>query len=115
MFLQGDWSPPLVNSDLQFGKSYLKDSQIMIKKILWSGETKIKLFSPNAKPGTFHHLTNTIPTVKHGGGSAMLWVCFFFSFFFSKSGPTLSFPTLNYNLIFHMLLIFICSNSKQQG
>lgn len=78
MFLQGDWSPPLVNSDLQFGKSYLKDSQIMMKKIFWSGETKIKLFSPNAKPGTFHHLTNTIPTVKHGGGSAMLWVCLVF-------------------------------------
>ena len=28
------------------------------------------------KPGTAHHLANTIPTVKHVGGSIMLWGCF---------------------------------------
>ena len=44
----------------------------MRNKILWSDETKIELFSLNTKchackkPGT-------IPTVKHGGGSIMLW------------------------------------------
>ena len=64
---------------LEFAKRHLKDSQTMKYKILWSDETKMELFDLNAKghvwmkPGTAHHLTNTIPTVKHGGGSNMLW------------------------------------------
>ena len=43
----------------------------MGNKILWSDETKIELFSLNSKrhvwrkPGTSHHLPNTIPRVKH--------------------------------------------------
>uniref|UniRef100_A0A9J8CBN2 Transposase n=1 Tax=Cyprinus carpio carpio TaxID=630221 RepID=A0A9J8CBN2_CYPCA len=28
------------------------------------------------KPDTAHHLSNTVPTVKYGGGSIMLWGCF---------------------------------------
>ena len=27
-------------------------------------------------PSTAHHTSNTIPTVKHGGGSIMHWGCF---------------------------------------
>ncbi len=43
---------------------------------------KEKLFGLNSKryvwrkPGTAHHLSNTVPTVKHSGGSIMLWGCF---------------------------------------
>ena len=47
----------------------------MKSNILWSDETKIKLFGLNAK----HHIwrkPGTIPMVKHGGGRIMLWGCF---------------------------------------
>ncbi len=55
---------------------------MVTNKILWSDVTKIELFGLNSKryvwrkPGTAHHLSNTVPTVKHGGGSIMLWGCF---------------------------------------
>ena len=54
----------------------------MRQKILWSDEMKIELFGLNAKryvwrkPSTAHHTSNTISTMKHGGGSIMLWDCF---------------------------------------
>ncbi|KAF3691370.1 CMP-N-acetylneuraminate-beta-1,4-galactoside alpha-2,3-sialyltransferase [Channa argus] len=54
----------------------------MRNKILRSEETKIEILGLNAKchvwrkPGTTHHLANTITTVKHGGGSIKLWGCF---------------------------------------
>ncbi len=63
-------------------KKHLKDSKMVTNKILWSDETKIELSGLNSKryvwrkPGTAHHLSNTVPTVKHGGGSIMLWGCF---------------------------------------
>ena len=42
-----------------------EDSQTMRNKILWSDETKIELFG-----------LNSIPTVKHGESSIILWGCF---------------------------------------
>jgi hypothetical protein len=47
----------------------------MRNKILWSDENKIEFFGLSAK----HHVwmkPRTIPIVKHGGGSIMLWGCF---------------------------------------
>ncbi len=67
---------------MEFAKKHLKDSKMVTNKILWSDEPKIELFGLNSKryvwkkPGTAHHLSNTVPTVKHGGGSIMLWGCF---------------------------------------
>ena len=57
---------------LEFPKRLLKDSQTMRNKILWSDETKIELFGLNAKRHVWRK-PGTIPTVKHGGGSIMLW------------------------------------------
>jgi hypothetical protein len=46
----------------------------MRNKILWSDETNIELFGLNAKSHVWRK-PGTIPTVKHGGGSIMLWGC----------------------------------------
>ena len=63
---------------LEFEKKHLKDFQTVRNKILCSDESKIELFGLNSKhhvwrkPGTAHQLLNTIPTLKHCGGSIIL-------------------------------------------
>ena len=46
----------------------------MRNTILWSDETKIAPFGLNAKPHVWWKPA-TLPTVKHGGGSSLLWGC----------------------------------------
>ena len=60
---------------LEFAKRHLKDSQTMRNKIVWSDETKIELFCLKAKIHVWRK-PGTIPMVKHGGGSILLWGCF---------------------------------------
>jgi hypothetical protein len=47
----------------------------MKNKILWPNETKIERFGLNATRHVWRK-PDTIPKVKHGGGSIMLWRCF---------------------------------------
>jgi hypothetical protein len=61
-----------MTAHLEFAKRHLKDSQTMRNKILWSDETKVESFGLNAKLHV-RRKPGTIPTVKHGGGSIMLW------------------------------------------
>ena len=67
---------------MAFAKKHLNDTACMWRSILWSDEIKIELFSLNSKcyvwckPNTTHHPVNSIPTVKYGDGSIMLWGCF---------------------------------------
>ena len=59
---------------LEFFQKAPEDSQTIRNKIIWSDETKIELFGLNAKRHVWRKPV-TIPTVKHGGGSNMLWEC----------------------------------------
>ena len=52
-----------------------KDSQTIRNKMILSDETKIELFDLNAKRQIWREPA-TIPMVKYGGGSIMLWGCF---------------------------------------
>lgn len=71
-----------VSNRLKFADEYIEKPDAYWDSIVWSDETKIELFGHNSvghvwrKSGEAHASKNTIPTVKFGGGSIMIWACF---------------------------------------
>lgn len=67
---------------LTFAKEYINKPADFWNNVVWSDETKIELFGHNEakrvwrKNGNAYSPKNTIPTVKYGGGSIMIWGCF---------------------------------------
>ncbi|CDQ71431.1 unnamed protein product [Oncorhynchus mykiss] len=67
---------------LRFATAHGDKDRTFWRNVLWSDETKIKLFGHNdhryvwRKKGEVSKLKNIIPNVKHGGDSIMLWACF---------------------------------------
>lgn len=71
-----------LKAQLKFAADHMNKDKTFWRKVLWSDETKIELFGHNAqqyvwrRKGEAFNPKNTMPTVKHGGGSIMLWACF---------------------------------------
>ncbi|KAF7646092.1 hypothetical protein LDENG_00193750 [Lucifuga dentata] len=69
-------------TQLQFAKEYIGNPEAFWRSILWSEESKIELFGRNEncyvwrKANTAFLKKNLVPTVKHGGGSILVWACF---------------------------------------
>uniref|UniRef100_A0A8C5R1Q5 Transposase n=1 Tax=Leptobrachium leishanense TaxID=445787 RepID=A0A8C5R1Q5_9ANUR len=66
---------------LEFAKQHLTKPSQFWNKILWTDETKINLYQSDGKrrvwrrKGTAHDPKHTTSSVKHGGGSVMVWAC----------------------------------------
>ena len=70
---------PNIKKRLAWAKKYVSEPKTFWEKIIWSDECKFNLFGADGnqkvwrKPGEEHKMECTSPTVKHGGGSIMVW------------------------------------------
>jgi len=72
---------------LKFAMDHLDETDDFWNNVLWTDESKVELFGRNHKRFVWRKKNsadahkNLVPTVKHGGGSVMVWGCF------AASGP----------------------------
>ncbi len=75
------WSRLTKKNYKQFAEDNLAKNMNYWNLVLWSDESKVNLFDSDGfqhvwrRPGEEYQENCVLPTVKHGGGSIMVWCC----------------------------------------